>query len=84
MTSAVTLSVMTAFFIKRIAGPLAANFTSSTIGEGMLPSCATVTVVRIPCVFTLAKRPSTLSVVKSQLFQNQLRSRRNALFMKNM
>ena len=75
---------MTAFFMGRMAGPVAANFTSSTIGAGMLPSCATVTVVRIPCVFTLAKRPSTLSVVNSQLFQNQPRSRPSAVFMKNM
>ena len=78
------LSVMTAFFMGRIAGPFGTKRTSSRIGAGMLPSWATVTVVRMPCVFTLARRPSTLSVVKSQLFQNQSRSRPKALFMKNM
>ena len=38
----------------------------TTTGDGMPPSCRTVTVVRAPVVATFAIEPSTLSVVNSQ------------------
>jgi hypothetical protein len=58
---------MRALGIGRIGAPLAANRTWSTTGDGICPSCRTVTVVRPP-VAVVARwiDPSTLSVVNSQ------------------
>ena len=75
VTIAVCASFITAFRIVRMGCEPFANFTSSTTGEGIWPSCLTVTVVRPPVVVTLrAIAPSTLSVVNSQESQNQPRS----------
>ena len=67
VTIAVRLSFMTALRIGRIACFPGLNLTSSTTGDGIWPSCLTVTVVRPPVIVVLlAIEPSTLSVVNSQ------------------
>ncbi len=52
VTSAVTLSVITAFRIGRMAGPVCVNFTSSTTGDGICPAWRIVTLDREPVTFT--------------------------------
>ena len=47
----VGLSIL-ALGIGRITGPVVAKSTRSTIGDGICPSCRTVTVVRVPVVAT--------------------------------
>jgi hypothetical protein len=84
VTSAVTLSVMTAPGGMRTRGPLSCSFTASTTGEGIWPFCRTVTVVRDPRVLKSAIEPSTLSVANSHEYQNHDRSCPNARLMKNM
>src|SRR6185436_20938219 len=50
VTTAVTLSSILALLIARIAGPAGWKETSSTTGDGIWPSCRTVTVVFLPDV----------------------------------
>src|SRR5262245_31102923 len=66
VTIAVTLSIIFAFGMGRIAGPVGANRTLSTTGEGICPASRTVTVVVPPDVVTLSIDGSTDSVVNNQ------------------
>ena len=67
VTIAVTLSTIVLLGIGLIAGPCGANRTLSTTGDGIWPSCLTVTLVREPAVATRSIEPSTDSVVNSQI-----------------
>src|SRR5450830_401385 len=66
VTMAVTLSVITAFGMARSFAPVGANCTLSTTGDGICPSCLTVTVVFPLALSTPEIDPSTDSVVNSQ------------------
>ena len=66
VTIAVTLSIIRLRAMGLIAGPEGANSTSSTTGDGIAPSCRTVTTVRVPLRLTFWIDPSTLSVANSQ------------------
>ena len=70
-----------ALAIGLIGVPVAASSTLRTMGEGIWPRCATVTTDREPAVVIFVMAPSTESVVQSQEYQNQLRSRPSASFM---
>lgn len=66
VTIAVALSIIRLLVIGLMAGPFGANWTLSTTGDGICPSCRTVTVVLPPAVVIPVIEPSTASVVKSQ------------------